>query len=196
LLSGYLEPTNEGYALAKISGLKMCEYFSRQYGCNFISAMPCNLYGPNDNYDPENSHVLPALIRKCHLAKVRQEEEIVVWGSGTPLREFLHVDDLADACLYLLERVDYSDMLATGSPFLNVGSGREISIKDLLELTAEIVGYSGNIIYDKTKPDGTPRKLLDSSRLRRLGWSSKISMEDGIESSYEDFLKRFSEGTI
>lgn len=196
LLSGYLEPTNEGYALAKISGLKMCEYFSRQYGCNFISAMPCNLYGPNDNYDPENSHVLPAFIRKCHQAKVREEKQLVVWGSGTPLREFLYVDDLADACLYLLERINYADLLATGSAFINVGSGREISIKDLLGLTAKVVGYSGSIVYDGTKPDGTPRKLLDSSRLRDLGWSPKISLEEGIRSSSADFIKRFSEGLI
>ncbi len=196
LLSGYLERTNEAYALAKISGLKMCEYYARQFGCDFIAAMPCNLYGIQDNYDPENSHVLPALIRKCHWAKVRQEKEIVIWGTGSPLREFLYVDDLAEACLYLLEHLSYGDLAGTGCPFINIGAGEEISIRDLTALTARVVGFSGPMVCDPTRPDGTMRKILDSSRMRAFGWSPKTPLEEGIKIAYGDFLQRLAAGSI
>ncbi len=179
LLSGPLEPTNEPYAIAKIAGIKMCEAFFDQYGDKFISAMPTNLYGPNDNYDLENSHVLPALIRKFHEAKKNQKSEVVLWGSGKPLREFLHVDDLAEACIFLAE--NYSQ-----KQFLNIGSGEEISISDLAKMIGKIVGYEGKIVNDSSKPDGTPRKLMDSSRINKLGWKPKIGLEEGIRSVYED----------
>ncbi len=181
LLTSELEKTNEAYALAKISGLKYCEYLNRQYGTDFISAMPTNLYGPNDNYHPTHSHVLPALIRRFHEAKVAGLEEVVCWGTGTVLREFLYVDDLADACLFLMNH--YS-----GDETVNVGTGKELTISELTELTAKIIGYTGKIVWDNSKPDGTPRKLLDVSKLANLGWKYKVELEDGIRLSYEDFL--------
>jgi GDP-L-fucose synthase len=184
LLSSFLEETNEPYAIAKIAGLKLCESFKRQYGCNFISAMPTNLYGPNDNYNLENSHVLPALIRKFHEAKIRNEKAVFVWGSGTPKREFLHVDDLAQACLLLMEKYNEVD-------FLNIGYGDDITIVDLASLVKEIVGFKGEIIFDKTKPDGTARKLMDSSKIQSLGWKPKISLKDGITDTYELFQRNF-----
>lgn len=184
LLTGFLEATNEPYAIAKIAGIKLCESYRRQYNCNFISAMPTNLYGPNDNYDLNNSHVLPALIRKFHTAKVENQPQVEVWGTGTPLREFLHVDDLAEACMFLME--NYNEEL-----FLNVGSGTDISIKDLALLVKEIVGYKGALVFNTTKPDGTPRKLMDVSRINQLGWKHKISLEDGIKTVYEEVKDAF-----
>lgn len=174
LLTGLLEPTNEPYAIAKIAGIKMCEAYRDQYGCNFISVMPTNLYGPNDNYDLNNSHVLPALLRKFIEAKNNGEQSVTIWGTGTPLREFLHVDDLADACLFLMKNYNEKE-------FLNIGVGHDISIIDLAKMVKQIVGFEGEIILDKSKPDGTPRKLMDVSRLRELGWEAKISLEKGIE---------------
>ncbi len=180
LLSGYLEPTNEPYAIAKIAGIKLCESYRRQYGCDFISAMPTNLYGSNDNYDLNNSHVLPALIRKFHEAKINNSPEVVLWGTGTPFREFLHVDDLADACFFLME--NYSS-----DEFVNCGTGEEIRIKDLAMLIKDIVGYTGAIVHDTTKPDGTPRKLTDVSRLHSLGWKHTIELRKGISEVYKEF---------
>lgn len=177
LLSGKLEPTNDAYAIAKIAGIKMCESYREQYGCNFISAMPTNLYGPNDNYDLQNSHVLPALIRKFHEAKVKQLPTVEVWGSGTPKREFLHVDDLAEACLFLLE--NYND-----KEFVNVGSGSDVSIKELAEIVQEVVEFNGSLVFDTSKPDGTPRKLMDCSKIHNLGWKHRIELQDGIRSVY------------
>jgi GDP-L-fucose synthase len=182
LLTGPLEFTNEPYAIAKIAGIKMCEAYRSQYGCNFISAMPTNLYGPNDNYDLNSSHVLPALIRKFHTAKAEGKAAVEIWGSGNPLREFLHVDDLAEACLFLMEK--YND-----DCFVNVGSGQEISIKDLALLIKEIIGFTGNLEFDSSKPDGTPRKLMDVSKINRLGWEYKIRLEDGIKSVYQQALE-------
>jgi GDP-L-fucose synthase len=182
LLTGPLEQTNEPYAIAKIAGIKLCESYRRQYNCNFISAMPTNLYGPNDNYDLNNSHVLPALIRKFHTAKVESKDEVVVWGTGTPLREFLHVDDLAEACFYLMQNYNEEQLV-------NVGSGVDISIKDLALLVKKIVGFNGNLIFDETKPDGTYRKLMDVSKLEKLGWKYTIELEKGIEMVYQDVLK-------
>lgn len=181
LLTSSLEQTNEAYALAKISGLKYCEYLNRQYGTDYISVMPTNLYGPNDNYHPEHSHVLPALIRRFHEAKESGAKSVTCWGTGTPLREFLYVDDLADACVYLMNT--YS-----GNETVNLGTGKELTIKELTELVAKVVGYTGEILWDPSKPDGTPRKLLDVSKLERLGWKYKTELEDGIRLSYEDFL--------
>ena len=181
LLTSELEKTNEAYALAKISGLKYCEYLNRQYGTDFISVMPTNLYGPNDNYHPEHSHVLPALIRRFHEAKENNLNEVVIWGTGTPLREFLYVDDLADACVYLMNT--YS-----GNETVNLGTGKELSIKELAELVKKVVGFKGNITFDTTKPDGTPRKLLDVSKLEKLGLKYKTKLEDGIKLAYKDFL--------
>lgn len=183
LLTGPLEPTNEWYAVAKIAGIKMCQAYRRQYGCDFISAMPTNMYGPNDNYDPMGSHVLPALIRKFHEAKAGGRGEVVCWGTGTPFREFLYADDLAAACVFLLK--NYSE-----EQFINVGSGSEITIRELSELVSRVIGFSGKITWDSTKPDGTPRKLMDSSRLFSLGWRPKVTLEDGIRLAYADFLKR------
>ena len=183
LLTSSLEPTNEAYALAKISGLKYCEYLRRQYGADYISVMPTNLYGPNDNYHPENSHVLPALIRRFHEAKVAGAECVTCWGDGSPLREFLYVDDLANLCVFLMNR--YS-----GSETVNAGSGKEITIKALAELVARVVGYSGRIEWDTTRPNGTPRKLLDVSKAAALGWTYKIELEEGIKLAYDDFLKK------
>lgn len=181
LLTSELEKTNEAYALAKISGLKYCEYLNKQYGTDFISAMPTNLYGPNDNYHPTHSHVLPALIRRFHEAKEAGLSQVTCWGSGTPLREFLYVDDLADACIFLMN--NYS-----GNETVNVGTGKELSIRELTELTAKVIGYRGEILWDTEKPDGTPRKLLDVSKLAGLGWRYKTELEDGIRLAYEDFL--------
>jgi GDP-L-fucose synthase len=183
LLTGLLEPTNEPYAIAKIAGIKLCESYRRQYNCNFISAMPTNLYGSNDNYDLEKSHVLPAMIRKFHEAKISRQSEVIIWGSGTPLREFMYVDDLADACLFLMKQ--YNEEL-----FLNVGTGQEISIYDLAELVKEVTGCGAAITLDTSKPDGTPRKLMDVSRLHQLGWQHKISLKEGIVLAYKDFLSR------
>jgi GDP-L-fucose synthase len=185
LLTGPLEPTNEWYAVAKIAGIKMCQAYRRQYGCAFISAMPTNLYGPNDNYDLKTSHVLPALIRKFHEAKATGAATVTCWGTGKPLREFLYADDLASACVFLMER--YSE-----EQFINVGFGSDISIRDLAEVVRRIVGYEGRIEWDATKPDGTPRKLMDSSRLFALGWKPRIDLEAGIRLAYDDFLKRFN----
>lgn len=181
LLTSSLEQTNEAYALAKISGLKYCEYLNRQYKTDYISVMPTNLYGPNDNYHPEHSHVLPALIRRFHEAKTEGKPEVVIWGTGTPLREFLYVDDLADACLFLMNH--YS-----GDETVNLGTGKELSIAQLAELVKKTVGYEGRITFDTSKPDGTPRKLLDVSKLKGLGWTYQTELEDGIALAYEDFL--------
>src|SRR2546421_2101114 len=182
LLSGPLEPTNEAYAIAKIAGVKLCQAFSREYGANFISAMPTNLYGPNDNFDLETSHVLAALLRKAYEAKKSGARELVVWGTGTPRREFLHVDDCASACLYLLEKYDSPEII-------NVGCGEDMSIRELAELVCDVVGFDGELSWDKTKPDGTPRKLLDVSKLRGLGWAPTIKLRDGIVQTYDWFLK-------
>jgi GDP-L-fucose synthase len=185
LLTGPLEPTNEWYAIAKIAGIKMCQAYRRQHGCDFISAMPTNMYGPNDNYDLQSSHVLPAFIRKFHEAKERGAKEAVCWGTGEPLREFLHADDLARACVFLME--NYSE-----EQFINVGSGAELPIRELAEMVKRVVGFIGEIVWDKSKPDGTPRKLMDSSRLLTLGWEPQITLEQGIALAYQDFLKRFA----
>jgi GDP-L-fucose synthase len=183
LLTGPLEPTNEWYAIAKIAGIKLCQAFRRQHGCDFISAMPTNMYGPNDNYDLQNSHVLPALIRKFHEAKTAKEPVVTCWGSGTPLREFLYADDLARACIFLMQH--YSE-----EPFINVGFGSDVSIRELAEIVREIVGFHGEIHWDTSKPDGTPRKLMDSSRLLGLGWKPLVDLPTGIRLAYQDFLTR------
>lgn len=188
LLSGYLEPTNQPYAIAKIAGIELCDAYRRQYGCNFISVMPTNLYGPNDNYDLEKSHVLPALLRKFMTAVENGEESVTVWGSGTPLREFLHVDDMAAACFFLMQNVSEADMPANELAMWNVGVGSDVSIADLAKMIGAIVGFKGNIHFDATKPDGTPRKLMDVSRLKSLGWQSSISLEQGIRQVYESLL--------
>jgi GDP-L-fucose synthase len=185
LLSGYLESTNEPYAIAKITGIKMCEAYRDQYGCNFISAMPTNLYGPNDNYHPENSHVLPALIRKFHEAKVSSTGQVEIWGDGTPMREFLYADDLANALVYLME--NYNE-----KQFVNVGFGSDVTIKELAETVAKVVGFDGGMKYDSSKPNGTPRKLMDSSRLFSTGWKPKTNLEEGIRLAYQDFLNRYT----
>ena len=182
LLTGPLEKTNEPYALAKIAGIKLCQSYARQYGANFISAMPTNIYGPNDNFDLENSHVLAALLRKAHEAKVSGQPSIAVWGTGTPRREFLHSDDLAEAIEFLLEHYDSPEII-------NVGCGQDVTIRELAELVCDAVGFSGTLEFDNTKPDGTPRKLLDLTRLTKLGWQPKISLREGIKSTYEWFLK-------
>ncbi len=182
LLTGMLEPTNEPYAVAKIAGIKMCQAFNRQYHTNFISVMPTNLYGQFDNFDLETSHVLPAMIRKFHEAKVRNETSVPIWGTGRPLREFLHVDDLSDACVFLMERYD-------GSEIVNIGVGEDIAIADLAALVREIVGYTGQIVYDSSKPDGTPRKLLDVSKIHSLGWKAGTDLKTGIRKTYEWFLR-------
>jgi GDP-L-fucose synthase len=180
LLSGYLEDTNEPYAIAKITGIKMCENYNRQYGCNFISVMPTNLYGPNDNYNLNNSHVLPALIRKFHEAKENNAAFVEMWGTGSPLREFLHADDMADACVHLMKTYN-------GTKHVNIGTGNDLSIKDLALMIKDIVGYAGEIKHDLTKPDGTPRKLMDVSYLHSLGWKHKVELKEGIQKVYEDF---------
>lgn len=185
LLSGLLEPTNEPYAIAKITGIKMCEAYRDQYGCNFISAMPTNLYGPNDNYHPENSHVLPALIRKFHEAKQNNANEVVVWGDGSPMREFLYADDLANALVYLM--LNYNE-----KQFVNVGYGSDVTIKELAETVKDIVGFTGNMVFDASKPNGTPRKLMDSNRLFQTGWKPQVALKEGIQLAYQDFLSKLS----
>jgi len=184
LLTGTLEPTNEPYAIAKITGIKMCAAYNRQHGSNFMSVMPTNLYGPGDNYDLENSHVLPALIRRMHEAKIKDAKEVVVWGSGTPKREFLYSDDVADACVFLMERYDASDI----GEFVNIGVGKELTILELAELIADVVDFRGELVFDRSKPDGTPRKLLDVTRLYALGWQAKTSIKDGIKMAYQNYL--------
>jgi len=179
LLQGFLEPTNEPYAIAKIAGIKLCEAYRDQYSCNFISAMPTNLYGPNDNYDLQNSHVLPALMRKFHTAKMEAQESVEVWGSGKPMREFLHVDDLAEACVFLMEEYDEK-------PFVNIGTGEDVTIKELAESIKEVVGFEGDLVWDSSKPDGTPRKLIDVSRINSLGWKHKIDLKQGLEMVYQE----------
>ncbi|KAL5699136.1 GDP-L-fucose synthase [Ranunculus cassubicifolius] len=186
LLTGPLEPTNEWYAIAKIAGIKMCQAYRLQYNWDAISAMPTNLYGPNDNFHPENSHVLPALMRRFHQAKVDNAKEVVVWGSGSPLREFLHVDDLADAVVFMLEK--YS-----GLEHVNVGSGKEVTIRELAELVKEVVGFQGDLVWDTTKPDGTPRKLMDSSKLASLGWVPKVALRDGLVDTYKWYLENLKQ---
>lgn len=186
LLTGELEYTNEPYAIAKIAGIKMCDAYRSQYGCHFISAMPTNLYGPNDNYDPNNSHVLPAFIRKFHEAKMNNEAAVTIWGSGRPRREFLHADDLADACFFLMQQFDEAG-------FINIGVGEDIEVKELALLIKKIVGYDGEIIHDYTKPDGTPRKLMDVTKLAQLGWKAKIGLEEGIRKVYDEFIKTHTE---
>ncbi len=185
LLSGYLEPTNEPYAIAKIAGIKMCEAYRDQYGCNFISAMPTNLYGTNDNYDLEKSHVLPALIRKFYEAKMNNTSQVEIWGTGTPKREFMHVDDLADACFFLMKNYN-------NKSFLNVGTGEDITINDLALLIKDIVGFEGAIYFNTTKPDGTPRKLMDVSKINALGWKHRINLQEGIKSTFSDYIRTFN----
>lgn len=182
LLSGFLEETNEPYAIAKIAGIKLCEAYRSQYGCDFISVMPTNLYGPNDNYDLQKSHVLPAMIRKFHEAKLSNNESVTLWGTGSPMREFLHADDLAEACAYLME--NYSE-----PQFINVGTGKDVTIKELAEMVKKIVGFEGNLMWDTTKPDGTPRKLMDVSKLHAQGWKHTIELKEGIKLAYQDFLE-------
>jgi len=185
LLIGSLEETNEAYAIAKIAGIRLCKHYNQQYRTNFISVMPTNLYGPNDNFDLETSHVMPALIRKFHEAKVNNEPEVVVWGTGKPLREFMHVDDMADACVYLMENYDFSEI----GEFVNIGVGGDVTIGELAALIKEIVGFEGTINYDTSKPDGTPRKLMDVTKLNGLGWKAKISLKNGIERTYEWYIQ-------
>ena len=182
LLTGSLEPTNDAYAIAKISGIKMCQSFNQQYGTNYISVMPTNLYGPNDNYDLNNSHVLPAMIRKFHEAKLEGKDKVEIWGTGTPMREFLYVDDLADACVYLMKNYNSSEVI-------NIGTGLDITIKDLALTIKEVVGFEGDIYFNTDMPDGTPRKLLDVSKLKDLGWKYKTSLREGIEKTYKDYVK-------
>jgi len=185
MLTGLLEPTNEPYAIAKIAGIKMCDAYRSQYGCNFISVMPTNLYGPNDNYDLNTSHVLPALIHKFHEAKMNNAPFVTIWGSGKPRREFLHADDLADACFFLMQEYNEEGLV-------NIGTGEDLEIKELALLIKKIVGYSGDLQHDLTKPDGTPRKLMDVSKLHRLGWKAAIGLEDGLKSVYGEFKKQYS----
>ncbi|XUY29659.1 GDP-L-fucose synthase family protein [Agrobacterium sp. rho-8.1] len=188
LLTGTLEQTNEPYAIAKIAGVKLCESFNRQYGTQYVSAMPTNLYGPNDNYDLANSHVLPALIRKAHEAKLRNDSTYTVWGSGRPMREFLYVDDMANGCLFLMEQNAITDGL------FNVGTGTDVTIRELAETVMDVVGFGGEIVFDASKPDGTPRKLLDVGRLQQLGWKAKIGLREGIALAYADFLSKHAGG--
>jgi GDP-L-fucose synthase len=182
LLSGFLEPTNQPYAIAKIAGIEMCDSYRAQYNCNFISAMPTNLYGTNDNYHPENSHVLPALIRRVVLAKKNNEPNVIIWGTGKPRREFLHVDDLADACFFLLQNYNEQGLV-------NIGYGTDVSIKELAELIVDEVGYEGQLVFDITKPDGTPRKLMDINKIKKMGWSPKIKLSDGVKKTISEFIK-------
>lgn len=185
LLSGPLEKTNEPYAIAKIAGIKLCEAYNTQYGTDFLSVMPTNLYGPNDNFDLQTSHVLPALLRKVHEAKLANSPTVTIWGSGKPQREFLHVDDMASACVFVMNNPDVKEMV-------NIGSGQEVSIRELAELICDVVGFQGDIVYDSSKPDGTPRKLLDTARLNQLGWSAKISLKDGLKDTYQWFLDKYA----
>lgn len=189
LLTGPLEPTNEAYAIAKIAGLKLCQYYRKQYGVLFHSAMPTNLYGPGDNYNLQNSHVLPALIRKFHEAKEAGRPDVIAWGTGSPRREFLHVDELADACAFLLRLDNPPD-------WINVGTGTDVTIKELTETVAAVVGFTGRIVWDSSKPDGTPRKLMDGSRLAKLGWTAQLSLREGIERTYQSFLAEKAAGTL
>ena len=192
LLSGYLEYTNEPYAIAKIAGIKLCENYYRQYGSNFLSAMPTNLYGFNDNFNLNTSHVLPALMRKFHEAKINSQPEVMVWGSGTPKREFLFVDDLAEAIVFLLEKVNANDLYQTGITQINIGMGKDLTINELAELIAEVIGFKGKIVYDSSKPDGTPRKLLDVTRINNLGWRAKTDLKTGIQKTYQWYLEKSS----
>ena len=194
LLTGTLESTNEPYAIAKIAGIKLCESFNRQYGTDFRSIMPTNLYGPGDNYHPENSHVIPALIRRFHEAKVNGKPQVVIWGSGTPRREFLYVDDMAEASIFLMElpREDLNRFTSPMVSHINAGAGSDMTIKTIAEKIAEVTGYTGSITFDSSKPDGTPRKLLDSSKLNALGWSPKINLDQGLRLAYQDFLHHHS----
>lgn len=185
LLTGLLEPTNEPYAIAKIAGIKLCEAYNSQYQRQYVSVMPTNLYGPNDNYDLNNSHVLPALIRKAHEAKQRGDDALVVWGTGTPMREFLYADDLADACVYLMEK-------GYDGPLVNIGTGTDVTIRELAETVLKVVGFPGQLTFDSSKPDGTPRKLMNVSRLTELGWQARTSLTEGIALAYKDFLKRYA----
>lgn len=189
LLTGELEATNEPYAIAKIAGIKLCENYRRQYSSNFISAMPTNLYGPGDNYDPENSHVVAALIRKFHYAKEHGDSNVTIWGTGTPLREFLFVDDLAEACVFLMKNYD-------GEPFVNVGVGKDIAIKDLALLIKDLVGFNGELVFDTEKPDGTPRKILNVDRIHALGWRARHDLKSGLRKSYQAFLAELAAGTV
>jgi GDP-L-fucose synthase len=184
LLSGYLEPTNQPYAIAKIAGIELCDSYRAQYGCNFISAMPTNLYGTNDNYHPENSHVLPALIRRIVLAKRNNEPSVTIWGTGTPRREFLHVDDLSDACYFLLQNYNENGLV-------NIGCGNDVSIKELAEIIVAEVGYDGQLVFDTTKPDGTPRKLMDTSKINSLGWKAKLNLKEGISKTLNEVINQF-----
>lgn len=184
LLSGYLEPTNQPYAIAKIAGIELCDSYRAQYGCNFISAMPTNLYGTNDNYHPENSHVLPALIRRIVLAKRNNEPTVTIWGTGTPRREFLHVDDLSDACYFLLQNYNENGLV-------NIGCGNDVSIKELAEIIVAEVGYDGQLVFDTTKPDGTPRKLMDTSKINSLGWKAKLNLKEGISKTLNEVINQF-----
>tara|TARA_Y100001935_G_C17277388_1_gene495449 strand:+ start:558 stop:1505 length:948 start_codon:yes stop_codon:yes gene_type:complete len=188
LMSGFLEPTNEPYAIAKIAGIKMCESYAKQYSCNFISAMPTNLYGPNDNFNLETSHVLPALINKIYSAKKLKNSSVMIWGTGKPLREFLHVDDLADACIFLMENVNSDDIYNQNISQINIGSGSEISIDELAHKIIDVIRYNGDIKFDTSKPNGTMRKFLDSSRINALGWKPSINLDDGLKKTYEWFL--------
>ena len=192
LLTDLLEFTNEPYAIAKIAGIKLCENYYRQYGCNFISAMPTNLYGPNDNFNLETSHVLPALIRKFHEAKVEKKDQVTLWGTGKPLREFLYVEDLANAIIFMLEKIDANDLYENGITHLNVGSGKDLPISELARLVSEVVGFNGKIGYDSSKPDGTPRKLMDVTRLNSLGWKYKVELKEGILKTYKFFLEKYT----
>ena len=193
LLSDYLEETNEPYAIAKIAGIKLCENYYRQYKCNFFSAMPTNLYGPNDNFDLETSHVLPALIRKFHEAKEKNSSEVILWGTGTPKREFLFVDDLAEAIVFLLENINADDIYSKGISQINIGTGEDLTINELAEIIKNIIGYKGNIKFDNSRPDGTPRKLMDVSRINNLGWKHKTNLKDGINKSYEYFKNKLKD---
>ncbi len=192
LLTDTLEFTNEPYAIAKIAGIKLCENYYRQYGCNHISAMPTNLYGPNDNFNLETSHVLPALIRKFHEAKVENKDSVIIWGTGKPLREFMFVEDLANAIVFMMESIEAKDLYEKGITHLNVGSGKDISIADLAKLISEIIGFNGKIEYDSTKPDGTPRKLMDVTRINSLGWKYKTELKEGIIKAYDFFKQKYS----
>jgi GDP-L-fucose synthase len=189
LLTDTLEFTNEPYAIAKIAGIKLCESYYRQYGCNYISAMPTNLYGPNDNFNLETSHVLPALMRKFHEAKVEVKDSVTIWGTGKPLREFMYVEDLANAIVFMMENIEAKDLYENGITHLNVGSGKDITIADLAKLISEIIGFKGKIEYDSTKPDGTPRKLMDVTRLNSLGWKYKTELSEGVTKTYQWFVK-------
>lgn len=191
LLTDTLEFTNEPYAIAKIAGIKLCENYYRQYGCDFISAMPTNLYGPNDNFNLQTSHVLPALIRKFHEAKIEQKESVTIWGTGKPLREFMFVEDLAHAIIFMMEKINAEDLYENKITHLNVGTGKDITISDLANLISDIVGYKGKIDYDTTKPDGTPRKLMDVTRLNSLGWKYKTELDEGIRLTYKWFVEKY-----